>query len=76
MKKVTLEQASEILGIAPNILRTWEKKKLIQGENNNNIRFVDLDLLKSVQNNLNGNNSGREFKILKSPEKTEVKTIE
>ena len=76
MNKVTLEQASEILGIAPNILRTWEKKKLIQGENNNNIRFVDLDLLKSVQNNLNGNNSGREFKILKSPEKTEVKTIE
>ena len=59
MNKVTLEQASEILGIAPNILRTWEKKKLIQGENNNNIRFVDLDLLKSVQNNLNGNNSGR-----------------
>ena len=30
MKKVTLEQASEILGIAPNIVRTWEKKKLIQ----------------------------------------------
>ena len=76
MNKVTIEQASEILGIAPNILRTWEKKKLIQGENNNNIRFVDLDLLKSVQNNLYGNNSGREFKILKSPEKTEVKTIE
>ena len=76
MKKVTLEQASEILGIAPNIVRTWEKKKLIQGENNNNIRLFDLDLLKSVHNNLNGNNSGREFKVLQSTEKTEIKTIE
>jgi DNA (cytosine-5)-methyltransferase 1 len=32
MKKVTLEQASKLLGISPNILRSWEKKKLIQGE--------------------------------------------
>ena len=76
MKKVTLEQVSEILRIAPNIVRTWEKKKLIQGENNNNIRLFDLDLLKSVHNNLNGNNSGREFKVLQSTEKTEIKTIE
>ena len=76
MKKVTLEQASEILGISINLLRTWEKKKLIQGEKNNNIRLFDLDLLKSVQNSLNGNHQEREFKILKSLETTECQTIE
>lgn len=68
MKKVTLEQASEILGISLSVLRTWEKKKLIKGKKNNNIRLFDLDLIKSVQNSLNGNNSKRDFKILKFPE--------
>ncbi|WP_107667911.1 DNA cytosine methyltransferase [Cyanothece sp. BG0011] len=76
MKKVTLEEASEILGISFNVLRTWEKKKLIQGEKNNNIRLFNLDLLKSVQNNLNGKHTEIEFKILKSLEQTEFKTIE
>ena len=49
---------------------------MIQGENNNNIRLFDLDLLKSVYNNLNGNHSGRDFEIFTSSEQTEFKTIE
>ncbi len=76
MKKVTLEQASEILGISPNLLRTWEKKKLIQGKNNHNIRLFDLDLLKSVQNNLNGDGQEKESKILKTSKQTDFKSIE
>ncbi len=76
MKNVTLEKASELLGISTNLLRTWEKKKLIQGEKKNNIKVFDLELLKWVYDNLNGKGQEVGFKILKTAEKTTMKSIE
>ncbi|MGK7942662.1 MAG: DNA (cytosine-5-)-methyltransferase [Crocosphaera sp.] len=76
MAKVTLEKASEILGVSTNLLRTWEKKKLIHGERNNNIKVFDLELLKWVYNNLNGQCQEVGFKILKTVEPTNIKSIE
>ncbi|MDJ0509678.1 MAG: DNA cytosine methyltransferase [Crocosphaera sp.] len=76
MAKVTLEKASEILGISTNLLRNWEKRKLIHGEKNHNIKVFDLELLKWVHNNLNGKYQEVGFKILKTPDKKTIKSIE
>ncbi|ACK64190.1 DNA-cytosine methyltransferase [Rippkaea orientalis PCC 8801] len=77
MKKLTINQASELLGISPDLIRTWEKKKLIKSEkNHNNIRLFDIDLLQRVYDNCHGQSEEVGFKVLESSQKTELSVIE
>ncbi|HAC64103.1 MAG TPA: DNA (cytosine-5-)-methyltransferase [Cyanothece sp. UBA12306] len=76
MTKLTLNQASEFLGISPDLIRTWEKKKLIKSEKNHQIRLFDLELLQRVYNSWNGQSQEIGFKVLQSDQKTDLTVIE
>ncbi len=77
METVTLDEAAKYLGVAPALIRSWEKKKLIQSKkDHNNTRFFDLELLKRIYDNSQGKSQEVGFKILQNTEKTEFTTIE
>jgi DNA (cytosine-5)-methyltransferase 1 len=77
MDKVTLEKASQLLEIPLSQLRTWEKKKLIQGEKqSNHLRLFNLKLLQKVKNDLQGNQKDIGFKVLQNTDISPFTVIE
>jgi DNA (cytosine-5)-methyltransferase 1 len=77
MKKVTLQEALQILGISPNQIRQWEKKKLIRAEaiESNQKLFVLEELLK-LQGNCEDLSSEIQFQVLKADQPTPFSVIE
>lgn len=62
---VTVQEAAEILGISPDTIRKWEKKKLINVKREHNYRVFDIEELKRIQSKYLGNNANR-FEVLKN----------
>lgn len=77
MKKITLQEAVDILGISPTLIRQWEKKKLIRAEalESNQKVFVLEELLK-LQGKSESLNSEAQFHILKAEKPTNFSVIE
>jgi DNA (cytosine-5)-methyltransferase 1 len=64
---VTVQEAAQILGISPDAIRRWEKKKLIQAKRSEqNYRLFDIEELKRLHHKSQGLESEVEFKVLKS----------
>lgn len=77
MKKVTLQEALKICGISANLIRQWEKKKLIRSEvlESGSKLFVLEELLK-LQGQSESLNSEAKFHILKAENPTTFSVIE
>jgi DNA (cytosine-5)-methyltransferase 1 len=74
--EVTIYQAAEILGLSPNTIRRWEKKKLIRGKpSQQHQRLFDLQELSRVQNKYLGKEPNPPFQVFKNQE-TEYSIIE
>lgn len=80
MNKVSIEQASQSLGLSPNTILTWEKKRLIKSDKQiNNIRLFDLEEIHSLQLQIENRNIADQttiLKILKNDVPTSFKVIE
>lgn len=64
---VTVQEAAQILGISPDAIRRWEKKKLIQAKRSKqNCRLFDIEELKRLHKKSQGQETEAEFKVLKS----------
>lgn len=75
-EKITILEAARILGVSPDTIRRWEKKKLIRStRSKKNYRLFDLKELQRIQNKYLGLGNKVEFKVLKS-EKTKFTVIE
>lgn len=72
---VTVSEASEILGVSPDTIRRWEKKKLVRAKRSDkNYRLFSIEELQRLQDKYLGN-AGSEFQVLRA-EKTDYKVIE
>lgn len=77
MKKVTSQEAVRVMEISPNLIRQWEKKKLIRAEaiESNQKLFVLEELLK-LQGNCEDWISEPQFQILKAENPSNFSAIE
>lgn len=73
---VTVQEAAHILGVSPDTIRRWEKKKLIRAKRSeHNHRLFFIEELKRIQNKYLGQSTEAKFEVLKS-KKTRYSVIE
>ncbi|MGK7929626.1 MAG: DNA cytosine methyltransferase [Spirulina sp.] len=77
MNNVSLENAAQILGVSPNIIKQWEKKKLIKSKKiSKGQKLFNLEELQALQTKQNSTNPNNHYKILKFSEVTSFNVIE
>lgn len=73
---VTVQEAAQILGVSPDTIRRWEKKKLLRAKRSeHNYRLFDIEELKRIQSKYQGQATETKFEVLKS-ERTRHSVIE
>jgi len=77
MAKVTINQASQFLGIASSTILTWEKKKLVKSDvSANNLYLFDLEELRQFHLQIQDRSILEDLIILKNNQPTDFKVIE
>lgn len=77
MNKVSIEQASQSLGLSRNTILTWEKKQLIKSDKQlNNTRLFDLEEIQSLQLQIENREIIDQIPILTNDISTNFKVIE
>lgn len=77
MKKVTLQEASQSLGISPRLIRQWEKKNFIRGyATQTTQKLFILEELIEFKGKSDESSSEANFQVLKAEKSTHFSVIE
>jgi DNA (cytosine-5)-methyltransferase 1 len=77
IKLLSVAEASRVADVSPDTIRRWEKKGLIKAHRSPlNHRLFDVDEVRRVNQKVLGHATAKEFKILKSKEKSKYSVIE
>ncbi len=76
-KLLNVHQASSAIGVSSDTIRRWEKKGLIKGQRTDlNYRLFNIDEIKRLQQQISGQGSGRDFKVLSKKTRSKYSVIE
>lgn len=74
---LTVHEVSELIGVAPDTVRRWEKKGLIKGQRSTiNHRLFNVDEVRHLHEKLSGITQGGTFKVLKARTKSPFTVVE
>lgn len=74
---LTVHEVADLIGIAPDTVRRWEKKGLIKGQrSNHNHRLFNPDEVRRLHEKISGATEPGEFKVLKTRKKSPYTAID
>ena len=73
----TVSEAAKIIGVSPDTIRRWDKRRMIKSyRSNNNHRLFNLKEIERINNKVSGKNSKNFYKILKAKKRSKYTSVE